>query len=71
MRAVLNFLEELALAINFHVIDEGIIDRFYRTLVVRTYSILAPWVQKVRQEREAPRIWMEIEALYMSWSQKG
>jgi hypothetical protein len=69
--AVLNYLEELALAVNLGVVDEQIVKRFYRSTVVRGYRALAPWVKTHRDERESETIWSEIEALYDTWKQEG
>jgi hypothetical protein len=69
IRAILNFLEQVALSVNLGLVDVDIIDRLYRTMVVRTYGALAPWVNKERDERDARRIWVEIERLYGEWEQ--
>jgi hypothetical protein len=67
IRIILNFLEQVALAVNLQVVDEAIIDRLYRTMVIRTYGALAPWVKRHRDERDAPRFWVEVEGLYDRW----
>ncbi len=68
---VLNLLEELALAINLGLVDEAILERFYRTTVLRTYGLLAPWIRDRRDEHDAPRIWRELETLYGTWLKKA
>lgn len=69
--AFLNFLEELALAVNLGLVDEKIVKRFYRTTVVRTYRALAPWVKIHRDERETETIFWEVQSLYEEWRHEG
>jgi hypothetical protein len=65
--SVLNFLEELSLAVNLGLADEEVIYRYYRGTVVRTFDLLAPWIREHRDKREAPRRWLELEKLYEAW----
>jgi hypothetical protein len=69
--AVLNFLEELAMAVNLGLVDENILDRYFRTTVLRTFGTVSPWVRNRRDEHEAQRVWQELEQLHAIWLKRA
>ncbi len=64
---VLNFFEEMALLINKGVIDEGVIEEIYHTVIVRCYSQLEPWIRELRSKR-GERVYGDLKKLYERWS---
>ena len=64
---VLNFFEEMAIAIHLGVADEETLKRIFRTMVVGCYKDLSPWIGKRREKKKRLRIWVEFEDLYDSW----
>lgn len=63
---VLNFLEQLAVAINKEIVDEETLRELYHTVIVRYYSTLEPWINEMRRLR-SPRLYQDLEALYDRW----
>lgn len=61
----LNFLEELALAIDMGIVDEALLLRLHRTTVLRWRQALVPWIDRVRSSY--PRAYVEFEELARRW----
>jgi hypothetical protein len=66
---ILNFLEELALAVNEKKCDEAIAKRLFCGIVVNIWHATEGWVKEKRTARGRPQIWAELEALYHRWKQ--
>ena len=64
--ALMNYFEEMALAIRVRAVDEDILVLYFKTPVLRAWLVLEPWVHVVREIR-APSIYREVEALYRRW----
>jgi hypothetical protein len=64
---VLNFFEEMAIAIQLEVADEETARRFFRGIVVTYYDALRGWIEKRRSERSNPRFFREIEWVWERW----
>lgn len=63
----LNFLEEIAIAIE-HGADERILKDAFRGVISTGWSKLNSWVGQLRQMRNNPRIWVKVEALSAKWN---
>jgi len=64
---VLNFFEEMAIAIQLGLIDEGTVRQFFRGIVVTYYDAFGGWIEKRRSERSNPRFFKEYEWLWKQW----
>lgn len=64
----LNFLEELALAIEIGDADEPLSRDAFRGVVLNAWSKLQNWVNHERVTRHRPRIWCKLEELARRWN---
>jgi Domain of unknown function (DUF4760) len=66
---VLNFLEEMSLAINEGLADEATLIKFFRTILEGYYSLLADWINKQRTDRThaRPRVFVQFEEVAKRW----
>lgn len=66
---VLNFFEEMSLAVNEGLADEVTLAKFFRTILEGYYSLLADWINKQRTDRThpRPRVFIQFEELAKRW----
>jgi len=65
---LLNFFEEMAIAINMGVADEDTLKRSFRGLLHLYCMALEDFIKQRRSKFNNPRIFLEIENLYTRWS---
>jgi hypothetical protein len=65
---MLNFLEEVAVAIERDVADPEVLRDVYRDAVVLVWRCMDQWAIKYRVGRGQPSAWVHLEALYKAWS---
>lgn len=63
IRTVLNDYEQLAIGIQFGVMDLALIKRYMKSGIIRDWSHAAPFIYKVRQEIGRPALYHEFEEL--------
>jgi hypothetical protein len=68
VQAVLNRLEEMALAVLYKVVDEQVLKEYSETNVLDTFSICREWIKY--KQRENPEAWLQLETLYERWRPK-
>lgn len=64
---ILNFLEELSVAVQMKRTDETLTRRQFEGLAIRLYQLLTPWIEEQRRIRGRPKLWVEIQWLYENW----
>jgi hypothetical protein len=64
---ILNFLEELAMAVNKGRCSEEIAKGLFCGIVVNIWHSAEPWIRQQRTNRGRPQLWMELGRLYASW----
>jgi hypothetical protein len=69
-RHVLNFLEELAIAVRIEHVDEELAARAFAGLVIRSYRAFNPWINEHRTAAQRQKLWSELEALYEKWQNR-
>jgi hypothetical protein len=67
---ILNFWEEMAIAIHRGLADEELIFSAYRGTVVRSFNALSDWVEEERRLKGTQKLWEEAEQLYNIWKTK-
>jgi hypothetical protein len=69
---VMNFFEEMCLAINENLADEATLVKFFRTMLEGYYSLLSDWINKERTDtvRPRPRVFLQFEAVAKRWQQR-
>lgn len=65
VQAVLNRLEEMALAVHNNVVDEKVLRDYSETTVLDTFSICSDWVK--HKQKDDPKAWVQLEKLYLRW----
>ena len=63
----LNFLEEIAIAIECRVADPDILKAAFKGIVVRCWILFEPFAQQIRKERKSTAIWEKVQALASKW----
>lgn len=63
IRTTLNDYEQMAIGIQFGVLDLEIIKRYMKSGIIRDWSHAAPFIYKVRQEIGSPVLYHEFEEL--------
>ncbi|HET9511813.1 MAG TPA: DUF4760 domain-containing protein [Sphingomonas sp.] len=66
IRTILNDFEQLALGIQFGVLDLELIKRYHRTGIIRDWGHAAPFIYKLRAKIGSPAIYHEFEELARS-----
>jgi hypothetical protein len=66
--AMLNFFEELSLAVNNKQADEVIVRGFFYSISGKYYRALTPWISNVRNKSNQPTAYVEFERLYKRWN---
>ena len=69
VRPVLNFLEELALAVRIERTDSDLSKRMFAGIVISVYHVAEPWIKDQRLTRNRPQLWSELEWLYRKWTE--
>ncbi len=69
VNGVLNFLEEMSIAIFEDMADERILYRYFHTICSTTYKNIRPYV-RADQEYMDEDYYCEIESLYKRWSKR-
>jgi Domain of unknown function (DUF4760) len=64
---VLNFFEEMSVAINTGSVDQALLQRFFRTMVLGYWEQYRYWIEHWRQMRNAPRFCIEFEQVVRNW----
>ena len=65
---VLNFLEEISLCIQENIVDEKILYKFYRFIVIRYWNTFEPFVRNRRKKMDNQNIYNGLEKLCLQWS---
>jgi hypothetical protein len=70
---VLNYFEEMCLAVNEGLADEATLMKFFRSMVENYYSLLADWINKQRTDRvrPRPRAFVQFELVAKKWQQRN
>jgi hypothetical protein len=64
----LNFLEEVAIAMERAGADPDILREAFRGIVLTAWSRLQAWAVEQRRKRNTPRLWTNVEALARKWN---
>lgn len=64
---VLNFFEEMAIAIKFGTADELILREAFHGIIIDYYSTAEPWIERHRAAKARPRFLCELEELRDKW----
>jgi len=64
---VLNVFESMSVALQEGILDEPVIKRFFRSILLQYWHCSEPFIKTRRSERNNPRIFRELEYLYNSW----
>jgi hypothetical protein len=64
---VLNFFEEIAYAVKSGVADGETLKKVHRSIVVRYYSTISPWIESVRRDQNQPSAYEHLEWLKNQW----
>ena len=67
IRVALNEREQLAIAIQFGVLDSAYIKRYARGIIIRDFRLAAPFIYKIRANLNNPAIYHEFEELVRSF----
>lgn len=71
IRLVLNEREQLAIGIQFGVLDKTYIRRYARGALVKDFRLAAPFIYRIRSSAKNPAIYHEFEDLVRSYSDKN
>lgn len=64
---ILNFLEQLAIAVREGACDETFAKRLFGGIVTNVWHATRAWVEDQRTSRSRPQLWAELQALYDRW----
>lgn len=67
---LLNFFEEMAVIVNNEALDEDILQRFFRSLVIVYWDRYSYWVAKCRKDKRWPRVFCELEVMATKWKKE-
>jgi len=65
---VLNFFEQMSIAIELGHADNAIARRFFKSIALHYWQITKPWIEKRRATKNNPRLICEFETLAKNWS---
>ncbi len=65
VQAILNRLEEMAIAVLNDVVDEDVLREYSETNVLDTFSICSDWIK--HKQKDNPGAWIQLEKLYERW----
>ncbi len=63
----LNFFEEIAIAVFTETVDEDLVKRYFKTIILKAHARYSPWIVRHRELREAGSYWVELDKLVTSW----
>lgn len=66
---VLNFFEEMAVAVNTNALDAELLKRFFQTVVLRAWDRYGYWVAQYREGDGGRRIYTDLEELVSTWKE--
>jgi Domain of unknown function (DUF4760) len=67
VRHVLNFLEEIAMAVTHEHADEDLLHDFFAGIVKRAHEALGQWIPDHRRKTGRNTIWERFDQLYTRW----
>ncbi len=70
IRYMLNFLEELAVAIKEEHGDRGFLKGAFQGIVARAHDALSEWIIEHRLVTGRQDIWEQFDVLYETWQKK-
>ena len=65
---ILNFFEELAIAVENEVVDEKIVFDSYKSIISRYYNLFSTWIVEIRRLGNNNRYYKSLESLYQKWN---
>jgi Domain of unknown function (DUF4760) len=65
---VLNFFEEMSIAIQLGHVDDIVAKRVFRSIAIRYWQMTEPWIKNRRAAKGNPRLVCEFETLIKNWS---
>jgi hypothetical protein len=65
---VLNFFEELAIAVHTGVADNDTLCRGFRGPLTGYHATLEAWIKQHRSSKKRPTMWIELEKLVEKWN---
>jgi hypothetical protein len=70
---VLNFFEEMCLAMNEELADEETLRKFFRDMLEIYYGLFADWIHEQRTDtvRPRPRVYIQFEQVAKQWQQRN
>lgn len=68
IRNLLNFIEELAVAVHTERADEAVAKRLFCGIVLNIWNVCEEWAKIQRAARARPQLWIETEKLHQVWS---
>lgn len=68
---ILNFLEEICLSIESKFVDEEILKKYFKGILINNYDLLNPWIQRRRQETNDPELYIYLEDTCRKWRNSG
>jgi hypothetical protein len=66
--SILNFLEEVSIAVHRRAASEDRLQDFYSIIVQQSYGKLEPWIKRERSTDNAPGYYAEFQKLAERWS---
>jgi hypothetical protein len=67
IRHILNFIEEISIAVREDHADGPLLKRAFRSIVMRAHEALSDWISDHRRATARNDIWEEFEWLYSAW----
>jgi hypothetical protein len=71
---IMNFFEEMSIAINEGLADEETLIKFFRDMVERYYQQFADWIERLRKDgggRPRPRVYIQLQAVVDRWQKRN
>jgi Domain of unknown function (DUF4760) len=71
---VMNFFEEMSIAINEGLADEETLVKFFRSMLEWYYQRFSDWIQNLRTDgggRPRPRVYIQLEEVAKRWQVRG
>lgn len=69
IRPILNFLEELSIAVRTGRADGETSNRFFAGIVINLFQVTEEWIKEQRRNRNRPKLWIELQWLYNQWKE--
>jgi len=70
IRHVLNFFEEVAIAVRTGHVDEELLANAFAGLIIRAYNALGAWITEHRRLTGRQKVWAELQWLYERWKDR-